>query len=324
MKWTSIILSGILGIASGAAEVAEVAKKLLPKIKQDTITYIGDDGWLYSKNELEHLAAGDLTDGRIKQVSKATREKYADPIPAIVDFKNQLKEVGIQLIVMPVPPKLAVYPTSGLKAGDAAQYLQNFEKELIANGVEVLDLMPVLLAETGRIMYCKSDSHWSPAAIETAAAVLARRIGLKGNLGFKAKIQEIKITGDLRKSLEHNAVETECLPVRLVMGKVFDEASPVLLLGDSHVLVFSTGKDMLSEDAGLGEQLAYELQMPIDRIGVKGSASTSVRVNLYRKAAKNPAWLENKKFIVWVFTAREFTESTNGWAKVPVLRKKQK
>ena len=80
---------------------------------------------------------------------------------------------------------------------------------------------------------------------------------------------------------------------------------------------------MLSSNGGLAEQLAAELKMPVDRIGVMGSASTVVRINLFRKASKNPEWLKNKKYVIYCFTAREFTESPAGWVKVPVLRKKR-
>ena len=95
----------------------------------------------------------------------------------------------------------------------------------------------------------------------------------------------------------------------------------MLLLGDSHTLFLSSGGDMLAENAGLAECLAAELKMPVDRIGVKGSASTVVRTNLYRKAAKSPDWIKGKKIVIWCFSAREFTESTSIWPKVPIQKK---
>ena len=96
----------------------------------------------------------------------------------------------------------------------------------------------------------------------------------------------------------------------------------MLLLGDSHMLFLFSGGDMLAENVGLAECLASELKMPINRIGVKGSASTVVRTNLYRnrKAAMDAALIKGKKVIIWCFTAREFTESTSGWIVVPVIK----
>ena len=61
--------------------------------------------------------------------------------------------------------------------------------------------------------------------------------------------------------------------------------------------------------------------MSIDRIGVKGSVSTVVRTNLYRKAARDAARIKSKKVVIRRFSAREFTESTSGWVVVPVTKK---
>lgn len=51
------------------------------------------------------------------------------------------------------------------------------------------------------------------------------------------------------------------------------------------------------------------------------AAAAAVRTNLYRKAAKDAEWIKGKKFVIWCFSAREFTESASGWPKVPVLKK---
>jgi alginate O-acetyltransferase complex protein AlgJ len=92
-----------------------------------------------------------------------------------------------------------------------------------------------------------------------------------------------------------------------------------LLLGDSHCLVFHAGGDMLATGAGLADQLAFELGMPVDLIGVRGSGATPARMNLMRKIKSDEKYLAGKKLIVWCFAAREFTES-QGWRKVPVVK----
>ena len=54
--------------------------------------------------------------------------------------------------------------------------------------------------------------------------------------------------------------------------------------------------------------------MPIDVLGVRGSGATPSRVSLKRSKGR----LEGKRFVIWCLTVREFTESTTGWAKVPL------
>jgi len=66
--------------------------------------------------------------------------------------------------------------------------------------------------------------------------------------------------------------------------------SPVILLGDSHTLVFSRGPaDTLhSVGGGLADLLALELGFPVDLIGVRGSGSTSARAPLVQISVPPP------------------------------------
>ena len=169
---------------------------------------------------------------------------------------------------------------------------------------------------------CKQDAHWNQTGIKLAAKKLTELSKLEpGKETFEGKDEKIKIVGDLMLSLDKSAQPSEELSITKYSGKLIDESSPLLILGDSHTLVFSSGGDMLAEKSGLGENLAAALGMPVERIAVKGSAAAAVRTNLYRKAAKDAEWIKGKKFVIWCFSAREFTESTSGWPKVPVLKK---
>lgn len=304
-----------------AAEVSEIAREALKQVQPGTITMKGQDGWLYSRNELSHLAAGPLAGGKGAEHSQSTKKNNADPIPAIADFNDRLKEIGVKLVVVPVPPKADSVPFGELKKGDAMTYLRPFYDELRAKGVEVLDLSDIF-EKSEFPVYCKQDAHWNPEGIRLAVDELVKLMKLeKGNAKFELEDQKVSIIGDLMLSLDKNAKPSEEITLQSVSGDVFAEASPILLLGDSHSLIFSSGGDMLAEKSGLGENLAAALGIPVERIAVKGSAAAAVRVNLYRKAAKNAAWIKNKKFVIWCFSAREFTESTSGWPIIPVLKK---
>lgn len=301
-----------------AVDVAGIAQGALEQVPEGTIAFKGQDGWLYSKSELEHLSGGKLANGNIVEHAKATQAATADPIPAMAAFNGALAEMGCKLIVVPVPPKCAVVPFEGLERGDAMTYLRPFYEELRANGIDVLDLYDDFAASAEPV-YCKQDAHWNPAGVKLAARKIADVSNLPhGNTAFEGKDETVTIAGDLMLSLDKTAQPSEELAITRYDGSPIDESSPVLLLGDSHTLVFSSGGDMLAENAGLAACLATEFGMPVDRIGVKGSASTVVRTTLFRKAARNPAWIENKKLVVWCFSARELTESTSGWLVVPV------
>jgi len=310
----ALVFSGTLM----AADVASAASAALKQVVPGTIAMKDANGWLYSRNELEHLSRGALANGAVIRASAAKRNQ--DPVPALVKFNDGLKAQGIKLILVPVPPKASVKPFAGLKPGEAMVYLKPFYEELRAKGIEVLDLSDAFLNAGAETCFCRTDAHWSPHGIAVAVNELAKRIPLKGSEKYAIAAPVETVSGDLAKSLNPASPEKEDLPMQIVSGKTLDEASPVLLLGDSHTLVFSAGGDMLASGAGLAELLAVKLGMPIDRIGVKGSAATAVRINLFRKAKKDPAWLKNKKFVIYCFTCREFTEGSGGWTVVPVLK----
>ena len=131
-------------------------------------------------------------------------------------------------------------------------------------------------------------------------------------------------SGDLTALLSGGAKkrETETIRVRSVTEKAGagvapDANSPLLLLGDSHTLVFH---DFLAERAGLLDQLALELGFAADRIGTRGSGATPVRMSLYRQSIKDADYLAKKKVVVWCFTAREFIEAAQGWPILPVAK----
>ena len=199
-------------------------------------------------------------------------------------------------------------------------YLKPFYQELRKQGLTVIDISEHF-NNNGSSYYCKTDAHWSPAGIALAVDLLTKEIPLRGKTTFSTSVSQQQIAGDLARSLNKQSPETENITIQSVSGEPINANSQVLLLGDSHTLIFSAGADMLAEKSGLAELLAVKLNMPIDRIGVRGSAATAVRINLFRKAAKDLGWLKNKKYVIYCFSSREFTEATSGWTVVPVVKK---
>ena len=91
--------------------------------------------------------------------------------------------------------------------------------------------------------------------------------------------------------------------------------SPVLLIGDSHTLVFHD-PTLFGPGGGLPDQLAVRFGFPVDLIGVRGSGANSPRIDLLRRGDN----LKGKKLVIWCFSFREFTESTSGWRKIRVMK----
>ena len=338
--------------------VNELAAKSRSAESKHAAVIPGVDGWFFLSSDIRFLSVGQFWGADAAKVSRAHKPESADPIPAIVDFHNelktkkkknesadpipaivdfhdQLKKRGIELLLMPVPPKAAIYPEKivpdvDLHGETAAPFLARFYDELRKREIDVVDLSPVFLqnraGEHGPV-FCKTDTHWSGFGCVLAAQTIKEKIHEKlagqPRKDYAAEWKETTIKGDLGDLAGADAkkIEPEKIAIRTVSDKETgaainpDPNSPLLIIGDSHTLVFH---DFLAEKSGLLDQVAYEIGFAPDLIGTRGSGATSVRVSLYRRARKDPGYLAKKKVIVWCFAAREFTESDQGWDKVPV------
>ncbi len=300
----------------------------------------GRDGWLFFGPELRSLSVGPFWGEAAPAVSRARNAEEADPLAAILDFHRQLSAAGIELLLVPVPAKAAVYP-DGLPDGDPFAetgprrldaYQQAFFGVLAEQDIEVLDIEPVFLdhrADAEGPVFCRHDSHWSGRGCAVAAEAIAARIGDPAwreegpKRAFAAETRDVSITGDLARFLGEDPPPLETLPLTFVSEAGTESKpveswreSPILLLGDSHCLVFSAGGDMHARSAGLPEHLALRLGFATDVVAVRGSGATPARINLLRRRDN----LEGKHLVVWCFSIREFTEAPGGWRLLPVIQ----
>ena len=330
---------------SRAAEMGSAEnfrKSLLDEVgslsEQKIAAVEGAQGWLFLTAELKFLSTGQFWTDSTAKVSLPAAPATMDPFAAIVDFNKQLQSLGVHLLLAPVPPKVSVYPEklfSSFQGKPDVLWtdLQGFYRRLAEAGVDVIDLLPLFYAarddDRGPV-YCRTDSHWSDLGCVIAAKAIADHIRsvlpLASSGKYQASWNEVAFTGDLVSLLPENAAlkpAEEKMKIRQVRapdgsGPVEpDKNSPVLLMGDSHTLVFH---DFLAEKAGLLDQLTLELGLCPDLIGTRGSGATAVRVSLYRRGIKEPGYIGRKKVVVWCFSSREFTEATPGWQLLPISK----
>jgi len=302
---------------------------------RDTPSVRGDDpAWFFPTREVKHLAAGRFWERSWEEVAA----NKADPIAGIVEFNELLKQRGIRLLVVPVPAKASIYPETlveGFGPGEVAALAPLLQRAADA-GVEVLDLEPVFLAsrrtEPEKLLYCRQDAHFSPEGAELVAASIAVAATFAGVLKngdlATGEVESLTLVGDQIVSSEwEGKVPPETLPVRYVsmggtVGVSPDEKSPILLLGDSHTLVFHEGKasGMHCRGAGVLDHLAARYEIAPDLVGVRGSGLVQARKQLFYKASAAPGYWDGKRLVVWLFSAREFTQSKDRPVPIPLAR----
>lgn len=272
----------------------------------------GNDGRRFLPSELRFAS---------KLASSEISKLAAPAVDAIADFADQLKARGIALVLVPVPPKAMFAADSLGVAADQRQFMvrgwETILSDLRARGVAVEDLVPVFEAAKDD-PYCQRDTHWSGRGIALAAdalsPALAKATGVHAR-PISAPWTTHKIQGDL-------GGEPEDVNLRfsgMTADPAVAAAHPVLLLGDSHLLVFHAGGDLHATGSGLADQLASALGSMPDVMAVRGSGATSARMNLARRARGDAGYLASKKVVVWCFAARDLTEA-DAWKKIPIQR----
>jgi hypothetical protein len=298
---------------------------------------LGRDGWYFYKPGLNAMLA--------RREPKGAAGSVSDPLPAIVDFRDQLEERGIRLIVMPVPNKESVYPdrltsrADTLRAGVLAPRTRELLDRLRAEGVEVIDLFQRFgeARQEGEgegegagalraPLYLAQDTHWSPAGVDVAAREAARRLRDLGWLApggrvYRERPVTIQRWGDVLRMLQSPPIErhvmAETVPCMQVIQGDDDEPyretaeAEVLVLGDSFMRIYQQDAP---GSAGFIAHLAKELGRPVMSLVNDGGGSTLVR----RELGLRPLYLRNKKVVLWEFVERDIHLGEDGWRKVPL------
>ncbi|SDP47297.1 alginate O-acetyltransferase complex protein AlgJ [Desulforhopalus singaporensis] len=301
-----------------------------------TSVVAGEEGWLFLKEELQHIGAGPFWGENAPAATRTRKKEYADPVPAIVAYNKLLAKQGIKLYLMPVPPKALIYSDKVSASVDPASVEQDlavykeFYRLLEKEGVSVIDLIPLLRADDPdkEKLYCRTDTHFSVTGLSYFAKEAAQKIKESDwyddypKTSYRVSSQSAVIQGDLQQ-MSGGQGQGEEIDLAVVTqektgkGIESDPASPVILLGDSHTLVFSAGGDLHAKGSGLFDHLSKELGFAVDLLGVRGSGVTPARIKFYQRSKKQGDYLKGKKVMIWCFAARDFTGS-GGWREIPV------
>jgi alginate O-acetyltransferase complex protein AlgJ len=205
-------------------------------------------------------------------------------------------------------------------------------ERLRSAGVAAYDPSPDLMAAkaSAGAAYLKTDTHWTPGAMEAVAAQVAAQARSVAELPpadagrYKAVEQNLAGTGDIALMLKSpdRAVRypEEGVTLRAVTeGQQYWRPSPdaaVLLLGDSFSNIYSLQPMGWGESAGFAEHLSLQLGLPLDAICRNDAGAHATREMLARELQRGHDRLAGKKLVIWEFAAREL--SSGNWKILPL------
>ena len=252
---------------------------------------LGRDRWLFYRPDLRYLVDPDRLETGVsnsKWVQPAENRSHRKSVErAIVRFRDQLKERGIALVVVPVPGKASVYPDQVTRRENGKpQEFRSPTRKLIEalrrEGVPTVDLFEAFSSaraagregEMGGPLYLAQDTHWTPRGAQLAAQVVAtqlREMKLAPESANEFQTQRVSVTrwGDILDMMQIPGLRDAFPPEKVECEQVLDPAlgpmvtSPsdrpgtyrypgqgisVLVLGDSFCRIYQ-----FPEPQSLGE-----------------------------------------------------------------------
>jgi hypothetical protein len=266
---------------------------------------MGRDGWLFYRPDVRYLVEPnrlEVDKSGLKWVQPQDGSTCRDSVVrAIVRFRDQLKERGIELLVMPVPGKPCVYPDQLTRRAVGKEQLfrsptEDLLDDLRKQGVAAVDLFAAFRdsrknapAET---LFLARDTHWTPAGARAAANAAAQRLRELGWAPAASRRYEttevpVKRFGDVLEMTQIPGIQSEFEPEIVECEQVRDPAlgvlipspsdrpgtyrfpaqkSSVLVLGDSYCRIYQT-----PEPRSLGEMTSQGKEIGGQRSEVRGT-----------------------------------------------------
>ena len=150
---------------------------------------VGDDGWLFSKEEFEATL-------------KRTPD-LAEAAAGVIAVRDQLAAQGIELVVVPLPAKADIYrehvsypaiPT------DLERLYEDFRTVLDKAGIKNIETRaPLLQAKAEGQLFLTTDTHWTPFGAEVVADAVGETLGKRDTAYTIADAAPVPREGDLSK-----------------------------------------------------------------------------------------------------------------------------
>lgn len=279
--------------------------------------WISNDNFYYKASNQYLTQPGFLEEKQLKK--RKLENVQANPVKAILDFKEKLAKRNIQLIIVPAPPKASFVLKKGGNPINNNSYA-TFIKQLENEGILVCDVFKLLEnQEFENSGFLKYDTHWSPEVVKIVSNEISKLLDdlaiSKGNTNYTTQKITVKNYGDIVDMLTINAKENHFQQQFIEVEQILEDnylfkpstQSEILFLGDSYSNIYSLEGMNWGSAAGLSEHISQNMRMPVDRIIMNDAGAYATRLVLSNELKRGRDRLEGKKVLIWEFAARELS-----------------
>lgn len=334
--------AGLLGLEDRLGRESALSAALRPAAQTLLVRHldygnsqvlVGRRNWLYFRTEFDYLTGRPFLAPHELARRRTLGARYAvpepDPIPGLLQLRDELAQRGVELVFFPVPVKAQVHPEGLVRFGalpangEGGSPIENpsfpeLVRRLDEAGVPVYDALPAMrtAALAGDDLYLATDTHWNARGMRVAADGLARFLAQRTALpprppaGLRRRSFAHEMEGDLTRILgagvggalfpnEHFELDEIVGLGDVPYSVAATAASDLLLLGDSYSLVFSALPG--GGAASFAEQLAFALDRPVRRSAKVATNNLADRVHWLRE---DPTLLDGVRVVIYEVTAR--------------------
>ena len=292
--------------------------------------YPGKKSWLFYRPDIDSVSGPGFLNQlqlqkRIDLTAEWEKPPQPDPLPALIDFHQQLAARGIRLLIVPVPVKPEIVAEKFTSRLTATQMLHNSSYQLLVDqlteaGVWIADVaawMEAYKQQLQKAPFLRTDTHWTPSAMQWVARRLSgelnQQVSWKRSDLILQKTETLSVSnqGDIAAMLDLQVPypsETVTMDrVTYADGSAWKASATaeLLVLGDSFSNIFSLNAMGWGDSGGFVEHLSHFLQQPVDRIVRNDQGAYATRQLLARELARGRDRLAGKKVVVYQFASRE-------------------
>ena len=231
----------------------------------------------------------------------------AGPLTMLKSMNEQLRQRGIDLIVVPFPTKEDVDADvfSNLAPADGwyEPYREQFMLLMLQADIEVIDLVPALRAERAHfpfLFYDYGDDHPADGAIQVAATEIAKRLQRydlrEGAPPLDLHLEPAEVERNGGAGLMHYPATRVVTQDGKPLFTPDNSGSPVIIMGDSYTRIphrYLAGGD----GCAMPMHLAYKIGILPDSLAQMGGSNQAMRL----LAREGGNYLAHRRVLVFVF-----------------------
>ena len=256
----------------------EALKKKLAKLPKEQNAW-ADNGMLWFRRNANYLVADKISG----------QDSLHNPLPRMIELKQYLDSMNVQLLVVPVPVKEEIYADKLVKGTPADLCVNVNGREFIR---EMLAAMEQLASRVTQYSWY-ADANPQPGSLVMKDTVVLREGDLVAHLPDKEKS---KYAADTLAGMKIYKGDKSYKG-----GK----NAPILLMGDSFTGVFES---VDQKSGGPGSLLAYATGLDVQVLTSWGGGP-GVRARL-KKMKKD---MLSKRLVIYMMTARDYWQSPMEW-----------